>query len=105
MADWIDVAPLDDFPTNTRKFVDVGSTHIAVFKIDNDFYAIESVCSHAMFELDDAEVEGDEIICPLHGARFCLRNGQALTAPAYEALNTFPVRVEDGIVQIMDDPK
>lgn len=101
MADWIDVAPLDNFPTNSRKFVDVGGAHIAVFKIDNDFYAIESLCTHAMYELDDAEVDGAEITCPLHGARFSLRTGEALSAPAYEALNTFPVRVEDGIVQIL----
>jgi len=101
MADWIDVAPLDEFSANSRRFVDVGNAHIAVFKIDTGFYAIESVCSHAMYELDDADVEGDEITCPLHGARFCLRTGEALSAPAYEALTTFPVRVEDGIVQIL----
>jgi 3-phenylpropionate/trans-cinnamate dioxygenase ferredoxin subunit len=45
-------------------------------------------------------VDGDQIICPRHGARFCLRTGKALTPPAYEDLPTFPVRILDGRIQV-----
>ena len=44
-----------------------------------------------------------EIVCPRHGARFCIRTGAALTAPAYEPTDTFPVRVENGEIQVRDD--
>jgi 3-phenylpropionate/trans-cinnamate dioxygenase ferredoxin subunit len=48
-------------------------------------------------------VEGDVIVCPRHGARFSIRTGEALSAPAYEPTDIFPVRVHDGNVQVRDD--
>jgi len=42
-------------------------------------------------------------VCPRHGARFCIKNGKALTPPAYEDVHSFPVRVENGVVQVRDD--
>jgi 3-phenylpropionate/trans-cinnamate dioxygenase ferredoxin subunit len=48
-------------------------------------------------------VEGDEVVCPRHGARFCIKTGAALTAPAYEPVVTFPVRVQDGVIQVQDN--
>ena len=67
---------------------------------NNDFYAFESLCTHAMFELDDAPIEDCTITCPLHGAKFCLKSGEVLAPPAYEGLQVFPVRIENGEVQI-----
>ena len=49
-------------------------------------------------------VEGEEVICPRHGARFSLVTGAALTPPAYEPVATFPVRVEEGVVQVDAEP-
>ncbi|MDH3768790.1 MAG: ferredoxin, partial [Gammaproteobacteria bacterium] len=54
-------------------------------------------------ELTGGPIEGDEIICPRHGARFCLRTGAALTPPAYDDVTVFPVRVENGRIQVLDD--
>jgi 3-phenylpropionate/trans-cinnamate dioxygenase ferredoxin subunit len=48
-------------------------------------------------------VEGEEVVCPRHGARFSLASGAALSPPAYEPVATFPVRVENGIVQVCDE--
>jgi 3-phenylpropionate/trans-cinnamate dioxygenase ferredoxin subunit len=48
-------------------------------------------------------VQGAEIVCPRHGARFCIRTGAALSPPAYEATATFPVRVENGELQVQDN--
>ena len=46
------------------------------------------------------QVEACQIICPRHGARFCLRTGEALTPPAYEPLRTYPARVDNGRVLV-----
>ena len=54
-------------------------------------------------QLTGGTVEGDQIVCPRHGARFCIRTGAALCAPAYEPTDTFPVRVENGEIQVRDD--
>ena len=49
------------------------------------------------------EIEGNEIICPRHGARFCLRTGEALTPPAYEPVRTFETKIEDGRLWVRAD--
>ncbi len=103
MSDWVDVGPADEFPAGSRQTVDVDDVPIIVFNLDGEYFAIEDVCTHDYSSLDDGELDGDEIICPRHGARFNVRTGEALTAPAYEAIATFPVRVRNGSVQVKDD--
>jgi 3-phenylpropionate/trans-cinnamate dioxygenase ferredoxin subunit len=73
---------------------------VAVFNVAGSFYAIEDVCTHDGEELTGGPIEGDQIICPRHGARFCIRTGKALTPPAYEDVRTFAVRVRDGLVEV-----
>ena len=67
-----------------------------LFNLDGQYYAIADVCTHDAGQLSGGTVEGDIIVCPRHGARFCIRTGEALSAPAYEPTDTFPVRVHDG---------
>ncbi len=102
MSDWIDVAKADAIADGEHVVVDVDGTEVAVFKIDGQFYAIEDVCTHDGAEIASGELDGDEIICPRHGARFCVRTGEVKCAPAYEDIETFPVQIADGIVQVRD---
>ncbi len=102
MSDWINVAKADAIADGEHVVVDVDGTEVAVFKIDGRFYAIEDVCTHDGAEIASGELDGDEIICPRHGARFCVRTGEVKCAPAYEDIETFPVQIADGIVQVRD---
>ena len=103
MSDWIDVMPAAALAPGEPAVVELDDTNVAVFNVDGGFYAIQDVCTHDGEELTGGPVEGDQIICPRHGARFCVRTGEALSPPAYEPVHTFPVRVVDGMVQIRDD--
>ncbi len=103
MSDWIDVGRADEIPAGKPVHIDIDGTAIAVFKVDQAFYAIEDVCTHDGGRLTGGCVEDGEVICPRHGARFAIKTGEALTAPAYEPTVTFPVRIENGIVQVRDD--
>jgi 3-phenylpropionate/trans-cinnamate dioxygenase ferredoxin subunit len=103
MSDWIDVAPVGEFVPGSRRVVDVEDVMVIVFNLGGEYYAIEDVCTHDYSSLDDAELDGHQVVCPRHGARFDVRTGDALTAPAYEAIPTFPTRVERGVVQVRDD--
>ncbi len=67
---------------------------IAIARTEGQFFAIEDICTHDGAELAGGEIEGTEIICPRHGARFCLRTGQALTPPAYEPVRVFETKIE-----------
>ena len=103
MTDWIDVCAANAMADNENIIVDVDGTDVAIFKLDGKFYAIEDVCTHDGAEIASGELDGDEIICPRHGARFCVKTGAVKCAPAYEAVDTFPVRIEDGQLQIRDN--
>ena len=103
MSDWVTVAPVDAMPPGAWRVVDVDGAAIAVFNLDGAYFAIADVCTHDAGQLTGGAVEGDEIVCPRHGARFSIRTGEALTAPAYEPTDTFPTRVVNGEVQVRDD--
>ncbi len=103
MAAWTRVAPLADFPSGTRRVLDVDGARVAVFHLEAGFFAIEDVCTHDGGELASGELEGWEIACPRHGARFDLRTGAVTAPPAYEPVAVLPTRVADGWVEVRDD--
>jgi len=100
MAEWINVAAQEELPAGKRKVIETDAGLIAVFNLDGEYYAIEDRCSHDGGELASGSCDGDEIICPRHGARFCIRNGKSLTPPAYEDIESFPVRISNGRVHV-----
>ena len=103
MSEWMTVARATELAPGAWRVVDVDGAQIAVFNLGGRYYAIADVCTHDAGQLTGGTVEDDEIICPRHGARFCIRTGAALSAPAYEPTAAFPVRVENGEVQVRDD--
>lgn len=100
MTDWIDVVAESALAEGEHVVVDVDGDDVALFKIDGQFFAIADVCTHDGAEIASGELDGDEIVCPRHGARFCVKTGQVKCAPAYEDVATFPVRVVAGRVQL-----
>lgn len=103
MAEWTHVARVADFPPGSCQTVDVDGVAIAIFNVDGHFYAIEDLCTHEAEPLSGGQLHGDCIVCPFHGAEFSLRTGEALSPPAYEPVAIFPVRIENGIVQVRDE--
>jgi len=100
---WHPVAPAASIVPGDYAQVEIDAQLVAVFNIDGNFYAIDDVCTHDGGELAGGAVDGDVVICPRHGARFCLRTGTALTPPAYEPVRTYETRVNEGIVEIRSD--
>lgn len=109
MAGWFDVAPINDFLPGQSTLVEIDNVMVGVFNIDGEIHAIEDVCTHDGAPMlgcglePEQIIDGTEIICPRHGARFCIKSGKALTPPAFEPAYKFPVRIEDGMVQVTDD--
>lgn len=102
MTSWIDVCDSSALADNENIIIDVDGTEVAIFKIKGLFYAIEDVCSHDGAEIASGQLQGDEIVCPRHGARFCVKTGAVKCAPAYEDVDTFPVQIEKGRLQVRD---
>jgi 3-phenylpropionate/trans-cinnamate dioxygenase ferredoxin subunit len=103
MSDWQDVLNESALAEGKSVVVNVDGTDVAIFKIEGQCYAISDVCSHDGGEIASGTVEGDEIICPRHGARFCIKTGEVKSPPAYENIDCFPVRIEQGRIQVRDD--
>ena len=97
---WYTVCTESDVPPGTCQRGDAGPEDGLLVNLDGELYAMSNICSHDYAELGDGELEGAEVVCPLHQARFDVRSGEALSPPAYEALPTFPVRVRDGNVEV-----
>ena len=93
---WIDAGPTAELHDGEAISIPVGRRMIAVVRSGEEYFAIEDVCTHDGAELTGGNVEGTEIICPRHGARFCLRTGQALSPPAYEPVRVFETKISDG---------
>jgi 3-phenylpropionate/trans-cinnamate dioxygenase ferredoxin subunit len=98
----IHVAPLEEFPPGSTKIVTLGWTSIGVYNCNGKLYALEDRCSHDDGPLCEGEWDPDmcRVICPRHGSAFDLETGMPLSLPAYEKVDTYPVTVEDGIVQV-----
>jgi len=73
---------------------EAGDFDVMVCRVAGQLYAIEDLCSHADTTLSDGRLIGYEIICPLHGAQFDVRDGTHKCPPAYSGVASFPV-VED----------
>ena len=103
MSEWVDVGRVEAISTGKPVHIEIDGTGIAVFRLEQKFYAIEDVCTHDGGQLTGGCVENDEVVCPRHGARFSIITGEALSAPAYEPTAIFPVRIENGMVQVRDN--
>jgi len=103
VTDWIRVCATGELLPGEFQVAFDGDTAIAVFNIDGALYAVEDICTHDGGVLAGGPVEGFEVECPRHGAKFDLRTGEALCAPAYVPIAKFPVRIEDGQVWTRDD--
>jgi 3-phenylpropionate/trans-cinnamate dioxygenase ferredoxin subunit len=101
---WVTVAPADSIRPGDYASIETADGFVAVFNVGGEFFAIDDVCTHDGGGLAGGEVEDHQVICPRHGARFCLRTGAALTPPAYEPVRHYATRVADGVVEIETGP-
>ncbi|MGX1349686.1 nitrite reductase/ring-hydroxylating ferredoxin subunit [Bradyrhizobium elkanii] len=80
----------------------VGERRIALYKVDDDVFATDDVCSHAFALLSTGFLEGHVIECPLHGAMFDVRDGKCRSS-AYRDIEAFKVEIRDGEVFVQLD--
>jgi nitrite reductase/ring-hydroxylating ferredoxin subunit len=73
---------------------------IAIYHVDDSFHATADRCSHARALLTRGWLEGHEIVCPVHEARFDIQTGKPLCFPATEPIPVYPVKLEDGFVWV-----
>jgi 3-phenylpropionate/trans-cinnamate dioxygenase ferredoxin subunit len=103
MATEVTVCRLDELPPGEMRLVEVEGRKIGVFHAeDGELYAIEDRCSHDDGPLAEGEFDAAActVECPRHGSLFDLRSGRPKTLPAFQPVETFDARVEDGEVKL-----
>lgn len=103
MEGYEQVATVSEFENADRKEVIVEDVPVLLIKAGDQFYAIEDVCTHDGQPLTDGPVEGCEITCPRHGARFDLATGKPLCMPATEAVVTYDVQIENDQIWLKEN--
>lgn len=99
---FVTVGRLEDFEDGEGKGVSVGGRQLAIFRFGNEFHAVSQACTHALANLAEGGVDRVRrtVECPLHGAEFDLRTGEALSPPAALPLEVFEVQVVGDEVRV-----
>jgi len=98
MSQFVKVAEVDEIPAGGRKPIVVDDMPALLLRVGDRYFAVEDVCTHDGQPLTDGPLNGVELTCPRHGARFDVRTGKPLCMPATEPIATYPVEVrEDGV--------
>lgn len=100
----VKAARLEDVPEGRGHRVDVAGHRIALFRIDDDVYAIGDRCSHAEASLAEGEVFDHAVECPRHGSEFDLATGEPGALPATQPVPVYAVDVTDGDVFVTVEP-
>ena len=100
MGQFVKAGLLSEIPPGGAKLLEIQGKEIALFNAQGALYALDNSCPHAAGPLAEGSVEGDEVECPWHGARFNLKTGVSLTAVSPEGVQTYSVRVNGNDIEI-----
>jgi len=95
--------PISNFDDNSLVTVLIEDQEVVVFKIEDDYFALNNRCSHAEAKLSEGEVYDCKVECPLHGAEFDLNTGNPLTLPATKPIKVYKVSIEGDQIVIKDE--
>jgi naphthalene 1,2-dioxygenase system ferredoxin subunit len=97
---WHRLAAVSDIPDDAPLETGVEALPLALYKVGDAVFCTANLCTHAEAFLSDGYLEGFEIECPLHGARFDVRDGRVLCQPADKDIATYPVKIEGDAVYV-----
>jgi nitrite reductase/ring-hydroxylating ferredoxin subunit len=103
---WVPVADASAFRQGTSSVataVECDGSTLAVFRVGQEYFALDDVCSHEYSRLSEGEILGGEVYCPKHGSRFDLRTGEVRGLPATRPVDTYSVKEEDGRIWVLWD--
>ena len=102
MSEFVEVAKADDLKEGEGRTVEVKGTQVALFKKGGKFYAINNTCLHEGGPLGEGSLDGDFVVCPLHGWKFNIKTGAYELNPKLKVAN-YRVKVESGRVLVSLD--
>lgn len=99
MSQWVKAGHENNFK-NGVQLVEPNGKPIAIFHLEDGYYAIDDTCSHEEASLSEGEIEDGKIECPLHGAMFDIRTGKNVSLPAVLPVKSYPLKIENGEIYL-----
>jgi nitrite reductase/ring-hydroxylating ferredoxin subunit len=94
-----------DFKEGTLIKVQVKNKELVLSMVDGKIYAIDNVCTHQGGPLNEGELKGYDLKCPLHYAVFDVRDGRVSDRTVWATnLDSYPVKVDDATGDILVSP-
>ncbi len=103
MSGFVTVARLSDLPENTLLPVESNGVKLVLARTGERVHALHDQCSHEEFPLSDGELDGNQVTCLLHGARFDLETGAARALPAVKPVRAYECRIDGDEIQVRLD--
>jgi len=100
MAEFIKVARKSEIAEQSARCIEIEDKRIALFNLGGEFYAIDDTCTHRGGPLSEGTIEGDEVECPWHGARFNIKLADVTNPPASAGVTKYNVRVIGDDIEI-----
>lgn len=100
MAKFLPACRVSDIPPGHVGYAEVDGVRLAICNADGTFFAVDDVCTHDGGPLDQGELDGFNIECPRHGARFDIRTGRVTALPAIRPIGTYEVQVDGDEVMV-----
>ena len=98
--EFVQIGSINELKDGERLFIEIDEKSIVILNIADKYYAIADICSHDDGPVGEGTLEGYEIICPRHGARFDIRTGKVLALPAFVDIPAYAVRLVGDQIEI-----
>ena len=97
---WVPVCSRSALSSGQMTMEEVGDREIVLADVDGEVFAFDGICTHALGYLDQGELEGYQVLCPLHEGRFDVRTGKVVGGEPTEPIEVYPTRVDDGTILV-----
>lgn len=96
---WVKACRVEDIPNHRAKVMAINQERIAIFREDDQVYALSNVCAHQHGPLGEGKIIKGCVTCPWHGYQYDPATG-ASPPPFHEKVETYAVRIDAGEVWI-----
>lgn len=94
------VATVGDLAIDSMTEVEINHQKLVIAHTDDGYFAVANECSHDSAPISDGELNGNEVVCIRHGARFDLRTGAVTGPPAIVPIDSFPIRIDGNDIMV-----
>lgn len=98
---WIPTVPPTALAGEGVASAKAGKVWVALYQVDDAFYATGLMCTHGQASLADGYLDGFLIECPLHQGTFDVRTGAPMSEPCTQAVRSFSTKLENGVIHVL----